>query len=101
MPSESMMSSKGENGVVRKKLVIKNELGMHVRPASLFARTAGGFSSSITVIKGKQQVDGKSIMQLLMLGALQGSEVVIEADGEDADEAVAALEEVVHNNFGE
>ncbi len=90
-----------EGNVIKKKLVIQNELGIHVRPASLFARTAGKFNSTIMVRKGEQCVDGKSIMQLLMLGALQGAEIVVEAEGDDSDEAVAALEEVVQNNFGE
>lgn len=90
-----------EGNVIKKKLVIQNELGIHVRPASLFARTAGKFNSAIMVRKGEQCVDGKSIMQLLMLGALQGAEIVVEAEGDDSDEAVAALEEVVQNNFGE
>ena len=94
---ESLM----KGNAIRKKLVIQNELGMHVRPASLFARTAGKFNSSIMIRKGEQYVDGKSIMQLLMLGALQGTEIVIEAEGDDSDEAVAALEEIVQNNFGE
>ncbi len=87
--------------VVRKKLVIANELGMHVRPASLFARTAGKFNASVMVKKGEQHVDGKSIMQLLMLGALQGTEIIVEAEGDDSDEAMAAIEEIVQNNFGE
>ncbi len=86
---------------MKKKVVIQNELGMHVRPASAFARTAGKFESSVTVRKGEQAVDGKSIMQLLMLGALQGTELEIEAVGDDAIEALSALEEVVNNNFGE
>jgi phosphotransferase system HPr (HPr) family protein len=89
------------SGAVSKKFVIQNELGVHVRPASLFARTAGKFSSTVIVKKGEQVVDGKSIMQLLMLGALQGTEIVIEAEGEDADEALGALEEIIQNNFGE
>lgn len=90
-----------EGGAVKKKLVVQNELGIHVRPASLFARTAGKFNSEVMVRKGDQCVDGKSIMQLLMLGALQGTEIEVEAEGDDADEAVAAIEEVVQNNFGE
>lgn len=101
MLSESTMNKEDGSSAVRKKVVIKNDLGLHVRPASLFARTAGKFSSSISVRKDRQEVDGKSIMQLLMLGALQDTELVIEADGQDADAAIAALEEIVHNNFGE
>lgn len=95
------MKKPGADNVVKKKVVIRNELGMHVRPASVFARTAGGFNSTVMVRKGEQYVDGKSIMQLLMLGALQGTEIYIEAEGGDAEEAVSALEEIVQNNFGE
>ncbi len=100
MMNEGVEELTGKDAV-RKKLVIANELGMHVRPASLFARTAGKFNSSVMVKKGEQHVDGKSIMQLLMLGALQGTEIIVEAEGDDSDEAVAALEEIVQNNFGE
>ncbi len=90
-----------EENVIKKKVVINNDLGMHVRPASLFAQTAGKFSSIVMVRKKNQLVDGKSIMQLLMLGALQGTELVLEAEGDDAEEALSALEEIIADNFGE
>ncbi len=91
----------GSDEFVKKKVVIQNELGIHVRPASMLASTAGRFKAMIMIRKDSQVVDGKSIMQILMLGALQGTELTIEAQGADADAAVAALVEVVQNNFGE
>ncbi|MCM8771313.1 MAG: HPr family phosphocarrier protein, partial [Candidatus Omnitrophica bacterium] len=63
--------------VVSKKIVIKNKQGLHARPAALFVQTANKFDSTITVIKGKEEVNGKSIMGILMLGAEKDSIVII------------------------
>jgi phosphocarrier protein len=80
---------------------IVNRLGMHARPASLFAKTAERFKSDIKVIKDEMSIDGKSILGLMMLVAARGSELVIEADGPDEDDALSALSELVQNGFGE
>lgn len=81
--------------VIKKKLIIKNKQGLHARPAALFVQLANKFDSSITVKKGKEVVNGKSIMGILMLGAERGSEVFLEADGEDAHLAIIELEKIL------
>ena len=81
--------------LVRKKLAIKNRQGLHARPAALFVQVANKFDSRITVRKGKEEVNGKSIMGILTLGAEKGSLISIEADGPDADKAMSELEKIV------
>lgn len=84
-----------------KDLVLKNKYGLHARPAMLFAETANGFKSEITVVKDGQDVNGKSIFGLMMLAAESGSVLRVKAVGEDADAAVAALEKLVDAKFNE
>lgn len=76
---------------VEKSIVIKNKQGLHARPAALFVQIANKFSSEITISKGKQKVNGKSIMGIMMLEAGAGSKITITASGEDAQRAVADL----------
>lgn len=79
---------------------LTNGAGLHARPAALFVQTANRFQSAVSVkCKGKQG-NAKSIISLLALGAKQGDEVVISADGPDANEAVAALVELVRTGLG-
>jgi len=80
---------------VEKKITIKNKQGLHARPAALFVQIANKFGSNITVQKGKDEVNGKSIMGIMMLAAARGSQVVVKADGQDAKEAVAELENLL------
>jgi phosphotransferase system HPr (HPr) family protein len=80
---------------VKKKVIINNKQGLHARPAALFVQVANKFDSLITVMKDKESVNGKSIMGILMLGAEKGSTIYIEAEGEDALQAVKELEKVV------
>ncbi|MCX7926810.1 MAG: HPr family phosphocarrier protein [Candidatus Omnitrophica bacterium] len=81
--------------MVRKKVIVKNKQGLHARPAAVFVQVANKFESHITVSREKERVNGKSIMGILMLGAEEGSEIIIEADGRDAEQAVAELERIV------
>ena len=81
-------------------VVIVNEKGLHVRPASAFAQKAAPFSSRIQVVKGAQAVNGKSPIELLMLAAVVGTKVVIRAEGADADKAVDSLARFVEDKFG-
>ena len=75
---------------------------MHARPATMFAEIAGKFEAEITVAHSDHSpIDGKSIMQLMMLAATQGTPLVILATGGDADEAVSELESLVANGFNE
>ena len=86
---------------MRIKVKIGNRLGLHARPAMSFVDTAARFRSDIKVIKGSQVVDGKSIMQLMMLAATQGTELEIAADGPDAEQAVNTLQQLVESKFDE
>lgn len=80
---------------------IVNRLGLHARPAMAFVDCAGAFASTVTVRKGDTEVDGKSIMQMMMLAATQGSTLEIVAEGDDAAEALEALESLIANGFDE
>lgn len=82
-------------------MVITNEQGLHARPADLFVKVASRFDAAIEVIKENQRVDGKSILDILTLGAGQGSKLVIEAAGRDAEEALEALAALIDHNFAE
>jgi phosphotransferase system HPr (HPr) family protein len=82
-------------------LSILNALGMHARAAAKFVHTAGGFAAHIRVARGEREVDGKSIMGLLLLAAAQGSGIRITADGPDEAEAIAALCALVERGFDE
>jgi len=82
-------------------VTISNRLGLHARPAMSLVDTASGFSSDIKITKGPQVVDGKSIMQLMMLAATKGTQLLITAEGPDADDAVAALTALVDSKFDE
>ena len=84
-------------------VTILNKLGLHARPAMVFVETATTFAAEISVRRKDQTeaVDGKSIMQMVMLAATQGTEIEISACGEDADSAAAALAGLVESKFDE
>lgn len=79
---------------IEKKVVVKNKMGLHARPAALFVQAANKFDSDITVAKDDQEVNGKSIMGILMLAAEKDSIIIINATGKDAQEAVIELEKI-------
>ncbi|MCX5701088.1 MAG: HPr family phosphocarrier protein [Candidatus Omnitrophica bacterium] len=81
--------------VVKKELIVKNKQGLHARPAALFVQVANKFDSRIIVRRDEEEVNGKSIMGILMLGAEKGSVIIIEADGEDAVLAMEELEKII------
>lgn len=83
------------------KATIMNRLGLHARPAMTFVDVAITFTSVITVTKGDTTVNGKSIMEMMMLAAGQGSELEIVADGTDAELACKALQQLVQGGFDE
>ncbi|MAJ47277.1 MAG: hypothetical protein CBC35_08520 [Planctomycetes bacterium TMED75] len=87
----------------RCKVEILNKLGLHARPAMTFAEKASEFTSTITVrrIDSEDSVDGKSIMQMLMLAGTMGTKLEIVADGDDAKAALGALQELVNARFQE
>ena len=80
---------------------IANKFGLHARPAAEFVKLANRFTSDVWVRKDDVEVSGKSIMGVMMLAAEHGSTIVIRAAGDDSEEAVAALQELVRNGFGE
>ncbi len=87
--------------MINSELHIINKLGLHARAASKFVSCASRFSASIRVAKDEQWADGKSIMSVMMLAAGQGTTLRVEIDGEDEQEALAALQELVNDYFGE
>ena len=80
---------------------IVNKLGIHARPAAEIVKTAGKFKSSITIVRDDLEVNAKSIMGVMMLAAEFGSTITIRAVGDDADQALDALQAVIANKFGE
>lgn len=83
---------------VEKEITILNPQGLHARPAALFVQIASKYNSKITVKKGVEKINGKSIMGILMLAAQCNATVVVEADGEDAEAALADLEGFLKRN---
>ena len=82
-------------------VTIKNELGMHARAATKFVQLAAKYPCEVAVSKDGHEVNGKSIMGVLMLVAAKGSTIVIRCRGQRADEAVVALAQLVDDKFGE
>ena len=82
-------------------VVVTNPLGLHARAAARFVHTASAFQSSIRVGRGGREMDGKSIMGILLLSASQGTEITITADGTDEQAAVESLRALVARGFDE
>ncbi len=87
--------------MIKKVLKITNETGLHARPAAMLVKTTGKFKSDIYISKDGYEVNGKSIMGVLTLAAESGSTLEVRIEGEDEQEAMAALEELIRNNFNE
>jgi phosphocarrier protein HPr len=86
---------------IEKEVPIVNRLGLHARPAAMFVRIASRYRSEIWVAKEGEEVNGKSIMGLMMLAAGQGSKLRIRCEGTDAPKAMAELEELIKARFNE
>ena len=86
---------------VVKKLEIKNKLGLHARAAALLVQTVNRFSAQVTLTKDGQSADGRSIMGVLTLAATQGSKLHVEANGEEAERVVKAIEKLIDARFNE
>jgi phosphocarrier protein HPr len=80
---------------------ILNKNGLHARPAAEIVKISAGFQSEITLVKDGMEVNGKSIMGVMMLAAECGSTLALRADGADADAALDALSTLIANKFGE
>ena len=87
--------------VTSQAVAVVNQLGIHARAAAKFVHLAARYQSQITVARESREMDGKSIMGLLLLAAARGSVVTISADGADEQEAIDALSELVASGFGE
>src|SRR6476660_6902262 len=86
---------------VEKEIPIANRLGLHARPAAMFVRIASRHRSEIWVSKEGEEVNGKSIMGLMMLAAGQGSKLRVRCEGPDAEKAMEELEELINARFNE
>ena len=82
------------------ELLIRNQLGLHARACALFVKTAARFASAVYVSRDDLEVNGKSIMGVMMLAAEEGSTIRVRAEGSDERETVAALRELVDGKFG-
>jgi len=92
----------GDNGAVEKNLTIENKYGLHARPATQFVETASRFNCEVLLLKEGEEVNGKSIMGLMMLGAEKGTRLTLRCFGaEDAEECLANLARLVESKFGE
>jgi phosphocarrier protein HPr len=86
---------------LEKEIAIINRLGLHARPAAMFVRIASRYRSEVWVSKEGEEVNGKSIMGLMMLAAGQGSKLRLRCEGPDADKALEELEGLINSKFNE
>lgn len=87
--------------MIERTFVIKNRLGMHARPAALFVQEAAKFKSQVLVVKDGLEVNGKSVMGLMLLAAEGGSKLTVKADGPDEAKALEALGKIFERKFDE
>lgn len=87
--------------MTERSVTIVNKLGIHARPAAEIVKLASRFRSDITIVRDDLEVNGKSIMGVIMLAAERGATVVLRAEGEDSDAALDALSALVADRFGE
>ncbi len=85
----------------KKELLIENKLGLHARAAAQIVKSASAYSSKITLSKDGLDVDGKSIMGIMMLAAAKGSSVMLQVSGDDEGAALSGLEQLFKDKFGE
>ena len=87
--------------MVSKTIVVENQVGLHARPATFFIQKSNEFKSSIWIEKEGRKVNAKSLLGVLSLGITKGTQIEIIADGDDEEEAVAALEALIESNFND
>ncbi len=87
--------------MISQRVTVVNQLGMHARAAAKFVHLAGRFDSRVRVARDEREMDGKSIMGILLLAAARGSTITISAEGTDEQAAVNALVALVQSGFGE
>ncbi len=96
-----LLSRRSATGKIQKEVTILNKLGLHARPAAMFVRVANKHRADIWVEKDGEQVNGKSIMGLMMLAAGQGTKLVLSVEGTDAEKAIQELELLIEKRFDE
>jgi phosphocarrier protein HPr len=96
-----LLGKRPANGRIQKEVTILNKLGLHARPAAMFVRVANKHRADIWVDKDGEQVNGKSIMGLMMLAAGQGTKLTLSAEGADAEKAMHELEGLIEKRFDE
>ncbi|MBQ6999280.1 MAG: HPr family phosphocarrier protein [Clostridia bacterium] len=84
-----------------KDVIVQNQVGLHARPATFFIQKANNFKSSVWVSKDDRKVNAKSLLGVLSLGIIKGTTITIIADGEDQEEAVNTLVELINSNFAD
>ena len=87
--------------MLEKHVEIINQLGLHARAAAKFVSTAGQFSAEVHLSKNSQKINGKSIMGVMMLAASKGTQLKLSTEGEDEQQAMDALTDLIENKFGE
>ena len=87
--------------MLKKKITVKNKLGLHARAAVKFVNVANRFGSSVRIEKDGAEIDGKSILGILTLAAVQGSQITIKVSGKDEEKAIKALVTLINNKFQE
>jgi phosphocarrier protein HPr len=96
-----LLSRRPASGKIQKEVTVLNKLGLHARPAAMFVRVANKHRAEIWVEKDGEQVNGKSIMGLMMLAAGQGTRLLLSAEGADAPTALQELQNLVERRFDE
>ena len=97
----SNVKKTGSKPALRREFVVLNKLGIHARPAAMFVKTANRFACSVMVEKDGEEVNGKSIMGLMMLAAGPGSKIIVYCEGDDAHQALTEIEALIKRKFDE
>ncbi len=87
--------------MIEKDLEISNRLGLHARAAAKLVHAASSFECDVMLIKDGEPVDAKSILGILQLGAAQGSQIAVSCDGDDEEEAITVVAQLIEDGFGE
>ncbi len=87
--------------MIEQSFTIINKLGLHARAAAKFVKTASKFDADIQVSRNNRNVNGKSIMGIMMLAAAKGTDITVTAEGDDAEKALQAIEALINDFFGE
>ncbi|MEI8234353.1 MAG: HPr family phosphocarrier protein [Verrucomicrobiota bacterium] len=97
----SRKTTSNQEPAIVKEFTILNRLGLHARPSAMFVKAANRFKAEVWVEKDGEQVNGKSIMGLMMLAAGQGSKLLVSCEGSDAEKAIAEIEALIQRRFDE